>query len=259
MARSLLHDDTSEPDWAKFVTVKVGGTEPEFSSQTVDIDHAVTRDFLVHEDLFRANSPFFEAALGRDFIEAHDRIVKLPEHTPEAFQVYLRWVYARRIVIPITGDGEEMVKFSIMCRAYVLGDILQDVDFKDALIDAIIHRVLLDYYWPSKEAKYVYENTIKDAPLRRLLAAMTAADGLGVWDGNLEHLINSVYGEEAQKYNTVEFLCDVMRLMHERMEASTSRRSAEDEDDELEWFEKTCRYHEHIEGKCYTTRIGVGE
>lgn len=173
---------------------------------------------MVYEDLFRAQSPFFEAALGRDFIEAETRVVKLREHTPEAFDVYLRWVCSHRVFIPgktiglarADDDSEdenaktvekETKYFSIVCRAYILGDVLQDSDFKDALIDAFIEEVSSCFSWPTKEAKYVYDNTIKDANLCRVLAEMAAGRmGLRV----LAECGDAFFEDAAQKYGTVD-------------------------------------------------------
>lgn len=44
--------------------------------------------FVVHEDLIRARSPFFEAALGRDWKEASEKLVPLPDDSPDAFAIY---------------------------------------------------------------------------------------------------------------------------------------------------------------------------
>lgn len=129
--------------------------------------------------------------------------------------------------------------------------------FQDALVDAFIHQVLEDVYWPTEEAKYVYENTIKDAPLRRVFAAMTAADNMVAWFDDPDFYGESVYGEAAQNHSTVEFLCNVMRLLNKRLMAGYSFPMNEDEDHELKWYQKTCRYHEHVEGKCYRARYGI--
>lgn len=137
--------------------------------------------------------------------------------------------------------------FSVLCRAYILGDILQDVDFKDALVDVFIHQVMRCTGWPSEEARYVYGNTMKDAPLRRVLAAFTAADVLrsGYFD-KPGIMGEGLYWEAAQKYSTVEFLCDVLRLVDKRLNPG----GGEQEEDQLQWHEDTCRYHEHEEGQC---------
>lgn len=242
--------------------MRVGGSTPEVSSQTVDIDYTITRDFLVYEDIFRQQSPFFEAALGRDFKEAHDRVVKLPEHTPEAFEIYLRWVYSSRIVVPNEADDNESeaskAMVSLLCRSYVLGDILQDVDFKDALVDAFIQKTSSSGYLPTEEAKYVYGNTIEGAPLHRVFATLSAEECVGFTEGNKSTIYGDfVWGKNEQQYSTVEFLCDVMKLVERRLNPGAFPGS--DENHGVKWDEKTCRYHEHKEGICYKARIGVRE
>jgi len=38
------------------VAVKVGGSKPEIATQTIDIDHGITRSFPVYEDVNHARS-----------------------------------------------------------------------------------------------------------------------------------------------------------------------------------------------------------
>ncbi|KAE9974747.1 hypothetical protein Vi05172_g6607 [Venturia inaequalis] len=257
---SPFSDAARELDWSKLITVEVGGTEPEVSSQTVNIDYGVTRTFSVYEDLFRAQSPFFEAALGRDFIEAKDRVVKLPEHTPEAFDVYLRWTYSYRIFIPgmigCTDSGNDMKTvncteternvFSIICRAYILGDVLQDSQFKDALMDALIEQTKECASWPTEEVKYVYGNTMSDAPIRCLLVSMAGTGCVGrSWLGQRG---GDFYDEADRKYSTIDFLCDVMRIADERLRGVVNN---------LRWREETCRFHEHGPRECYKAKLGI--
>ncbi|QDS75898.1 hypothetical protein FKW77_002513 [Venturia effusa] len=246
-----------EADWSKIVTVEVGGMQPEFGSQTVAIDYTATRTFFVYEDLFRAQSPFFEAALGRDFIEAKDRVVKLPEHTPDAFDVYLRWANSYQIFVPgmegrsCHSDDEkntqhEIMIFSLFCRAYVLGDVLQDSDFKDALIDAFIEEVALREGWPTKEARYVYENTMRDAPMRHVLAAMAATGCLGEFDQEIRG--DDFCNESAREFGNIDFFCDVLKIADQMLSKTTGT---------IAWHEETCRFHEHKSGPCYSIRAGI--
>lgn len=56
-------------------------------------------DFTVHEALIRKESPFFEAAMARDWKEASTRLVIMEEDTPDVFRLYINWIYTHRIYI----------------------------------------------------------------------------------------------------------------------------------------------------------------
>lgn len=86
------------------------------------------------------------------------------------------------------------------------------MDFKDALIDAFIQRVSESFDRPTKEAKYVYESTIKDTPLRRVLVDMTADCHKGMTKLVAYDCANSIgdgakwLGDTAREYYTIDFL-----------------------------------------------------
>lgn len=78
----------------------VGGTIPEAPSQTgTNCDNGAEKTYVVHEAIVRAESPFFEAALSKEWQESKERIVRLPKQYPEAFDVYIGWVYSGKIII----------------------------------------------------------------------------------------------------------------------------------------------------------------
>lgn len=147
-------------DWEKLITVRVG--DPSEPSKQ--------KDFAVHESHIRLQCPFFEAALGRDWKEAEERVVLLPEYEPDSFRIYLGWLYQKRITISPTVKTKPSVKCRHrLCRAYLLGDFLQDLEFKDAIIDALIDLALdLNIYFGTGIG-FLYENTSAGSPLRRLV------------------------------------------------------------------------------------------
>lgn len=55
------------------------------------------QEFLIHESVIRSESPFFEAVLSRDWKEAKEKLVSLPQAAPDAFRIYVDWMYSRRI------------------------------------------------------------------------------------------------------------------------------------------------------------------
>lgn len=134
------HAKLRSSDWNKFITIQVGGSKPEFPSQTFESDYTETKTFLVHETQIRTPSLFFEAALGREWKESEERLVKLPHEDPEVFELCLRWVYSHRIVLQPAQQNprDKMPACSLLARAYVLADVLEDIDAKDSLIDALV-------------------------------------------------------------------------------------------------------------------------
>ncbi|KAH7068220.1 hypothetical protein BKA63DRAFT_581619 [Paraphoma chrysanthemicola] len=99
-------------------------------------------DFSVHDNLLRLFSPFFEAALGRDWKESQERIVKLPNCNVHAFRVYFQWLYTAQLHTKFqfnqTSPSDGQWEWGNLVKAYLLGDYLQDIDFKDSLIDTMI-------------------------------------------------------------------------------------------------------------------------
>jgi len=226
-----------DSDWTKLFSVIVGGSAPEAPSQPITFDSTITKTYVVHESLFREASPFFEAAIGREWKEAEDRAVKLPEHTPEAFEIYLRWVYAHRILqpSPIVSLDNILVNVHNLSRAYVLGDVLLDPDFKDAIIDALSILCAANTWIPFNEAKYLYENTQKGALIQLWIVRRSKQ--------NEDVLTTSMHEENSRKYLTVDFLCDIRELSDEWISLAPN---------------DTCVYHEHGESKlCYKIKYGI--
>lgn len=86
--------------------------------------------------------------------------------------MYLRWAYSHRIVVSReSGRASGRRNYSsILCRTYVLGDILLDSDFKDAVLDVLSQYCVGYGDWiPHDEARYIYGNTRGAAPLRTWL------------------------------------------------------------------------------------------
>ncbi|GIZ48638.1 hypothetical protein CKM354_001169000 [Cercospora kikuchii] len=77
------------PDRSTGGTLKRIYESGEWSDLTIS---TATRDFRVHKNIVCPACPFFEAALTRDFQEAHTGVVKLPE-SAETVDGMLRFIY----------------------------------------------------------------------------------------------------------------------------------------------------------------------
>lgn len=149
--------------------------------------------FIIHEDLIRQNSPFFEAAVSKDWKESRKRKVRLPEERKGVFSVYQHWVYAKRIragdIPKQYKDGEYLkhgtakcnkiwafidTRLELLVSAYVLGDRLRDPNFSDAIIDAVITIERNYNVKPILLTRTISQNTPDGSPLRRLVVGTTA-------------------------------------------------------------------------------------
>jgi hypothetical protein len=96
-----------------------------------------TVDFSVHEQLICTHSPFFANALNGSWAEADSRVVPLPDDAPPTFAVYRTWLYTGLLACTNGSDSDE---WELLACAYVLGEKLQDSDFKDTVIDAMVEK-----------------------------------------------------------------------------------------------------------------------
>lgn len=155
-------------DWTKTIIVPVGSSQADElgSKITTDIE-----DFVVHETAIRRHSPYFEAALNKPiFKEALEHLVPLSYHDPESFKLYLGWIYSHEINISSL-DNKDTAKAvgDSLIRAYILGDFLLDLDFKDAIIDAVNEvQEEADGYLRAC-LPLAYAHTAEKSPLRRII------------------------------------------------------------------------------------------
>jgi len=120
------------------------------------------QDFTIHEALIRKESPFFEAALSRDWKEGEEKLVPMPEDRPDTFRLYVHWIYSRRIFLEPFSDPDNQNRskhLDHLIRAYILGDKLLDLDFQDAIIDILINTSIEWYAYPVNHTLLAFQNT----------------------------------------------------------------------------------------------------
>ena len=90
-------------------------------------------------------SPFFTAALDGPFSEATSRKVTLPEDEPDAFALFVRWLYVGKIgCMPVaTQVGLNKTYYAVsktLVQACIFGDKLGCLTFQDlAMLELIKH------------------------------------------------------------------------------------------------------------------------
>ncbi|KAL9095494.1 MAG: hypothetical protein Q9165_002365 [Trypethelium subeluteriae] len=195
--------------------------------------------FIIHENALRSKSPFFEAALSKPWAEARERRVTLPEDDPEVFKLYVQWLYTDRIHCSTppgnNSKGWDFIhEMDLIIKAYCLGEKLQDVAFKDSLIDSFIALRSLekDMWLPHLPiTKFLWENTPKGSSMRRLVVDYY------VW-------LHAADATQVKQSDCLEFLQDfVAGLLQHRGNPIFERAPF--------CKESTCAYHEHGTKACY--------
>lgn len=165
----------------------------------------------------------------------------LPDDSPSTVNLYAQWLYSKSIPSrnsPGQDYNDSIAEHSLLIKAFIFGEKIQDGHFKDALIDALIHAVdtpdqngeLL--YPEAWMVECVYQGTPEGCPFRRLLVDM------------------HVFGESEwlNDEKNVDFLRDLgKRLIDVRkstVHLDPTRPSA-----------SSCQYHHHgTDNGCYSAR-----
>ena len=130
------------------------------------------------------------------------KTLNLPEDSADIVTDYVKWLYLREIpIVPHIANGlahkkrsDEAEQFFVqMTRAYIFGERIMDVKYKNAMFKAIFTaQIKFNLCMGTQSVTIVYEGTPSGSPLRRLIAADVAhhayddsKEGLG-WMKNLE-------------------------------------------------------------------------
>ena len=97
-----------------------------------------TAVFFAHESILTKGSVFFRTAMNGNWNTATSRQVELKSCTAEQFNFYLNWVYHEKLPVEEAKSKSSSDKTYLkLAHAYILGDLLQDTAFKDAVIDCV--------------------------------------------------------------------------------------------------------------------------
>lgn len=192
------------------------------------------QEFYVHEKLVRTNSKFFDTTLNKKWKEGQERVVKLPETAPRDFKIWVKFLYTGRVFLRddraqvVMEDGTfESEEYGVWDSCYALGDFLQDTDFKDALIDALIEGMATTVDYPLEVANCIYPYSGKGSAHRSL-----AIDVLvNIWDRKLYKTLS----------HPQEFLQDVLIEIGPKLEEGIGNVPGK------VFFKgiNTCKYHDH--------------
>lgn len=210
-------------------------------------------EYRAHEALLSEGSEFFASASKEEWKEGQEHRIPPPDDSPSVVDLYVQWTYAGRIISRKvraeedsgTVDGRNAHEFDLLVGGFVFGEKVQDGDFKDAVIDALIHTIAtpddegIRWYPTKKWVTMAYTGTPEGSPLRKFLVDMFTFNGEDKW----------LEGED-----NVEFLVDVgQRLLAERKRADRKKQQPQDPTGPKA---SSCQYHHHGQGdRCYSEKI----
>jgi len=189
--------------------------------------------------------------------------VDLPEDSPKAFNMYLQWLYLRKLVIDNIGlehpeaicqatsseedqaeeakalkvQGEQEQK--LLVDAYVLGDKVGDFDFADAAIDALIDSAESTWFWPATHSLAIYQRTSESSALRRFFTDLYVFVFDAGWNGT-----------EVEELSRDALYDITKRFLQAKMERELNGKY-------MPWKENPCVYHHHVKTNqpCYKTKL----
>ena len=230
--RRLSHDLKNSSISGDVVTVLVGSER---------------KKFVIHEQPLRSSSRFFEAALSRGWKENTEKKVSLSEETPDLFEIYALWTYTRKL---FTEDKTQAMEsnqypYARLAGLYNIGARLQDQQFQDATVDAILSETKVQRggqsYLPSHEViPIIYENTLPGDCARRLIVDICVRN----------RFTNQIKTDRGEAY--LQFAADVALVSLSDSYRRSEVRTIEEDGG-------TCKYHHHGEKEdCYSKKLKDG-
>lgn len=96
----------------KTITIRVGAEN----------DDVEVEELSCHKPLLEEGSPFFRAALDKQWREGQNVEIGLPEDEPDMVAAYISWLYDGEIDPPSSFDAEEDITYPYLAKLYVFGE-----------------------------------------------------------------------------------------------------------------------------------------
>lgn len=203
-------------------------------------------EFFMHESLLSKNSSVFALATKKEWKEGQEHRVALPNYTSQVVNLYLQWLYSGHILsreFPEENYNPNGAEFGLLIDAFIFGEKMRDGNFKDAIIDAMIHSFAtrdmqgVRFYSTPSRLNHAWQGTPAGSPLRKLLVDMTILYGNSAWLSGSEN---------------IEFLTELgKRLLDEKR-----MRTPQDPTSPISPMFNSCQYHHHHgkDTECYSRR-----
>ncbi|PNP57774.1 hypothetical protein THARTR1_01932 [Trichoderma harzianum] len=226
-------------DIAQLRTYKHGALDLRGRALSVTVGSSDPVTFSVHETLICRTSDYFKTAMKAHWETSTSGSITLKEEDPEIFEIYLHWLYFE--ILPVRNDSpglEGNIEYVQLAKSYALGEFLQDINFKDAALDAILIKTRSkasdgQSWIPfGSTIRHIYEGTPESSAARRLFVDLYTYHGHGDW------LTNWANKDDLPK----QFLLDLaIAVLTQRSRPSNS----------LAQDKGACEYHEHGPNSCY--------
>ena len=130
--------------------------------------------FILHHDAVCSKSKFFRAACSERWLEGQERIVRLPEAKPVAFQEYCRWIYYGQVAdgtcTMTSSNIEKLGETQRLIDLYLLGDQLDDTQLRNQANIKLFKSLQNANTMPSiAQMELVWDSTTRGSSLRKLL------------------------------------------------------------------------------------------
>lgn len=142
--------------------------------------------FTVHKDFICNKSLFFKTACSKDWKEAHERVVSLPETALAMFAAYLDWGYVGNVESGelfqrIFSDTDLAKEMDEHIEFYLLADFIQDTKLAVRIVVSLMSKLEQTKQHDSLPGvnllKHVYDNTGIRSLLRRVLVDVAITKG----------------------------------------------------------------------------------
>ena len=133
--------------------------------------------FYVHEDILFNASSVFKAGFDREFKEAIERSMSLPEDNVDDVQRLIQWLYQKKFDLPSYEKvhGAKDPHWMSLAKLYIFADKFAVAGLKNGIIDKLFEMKQKGHSAPGLEViTHVYENTTRASSLRKLLVANLA-------------------------------------------------------------------------------------
>lgn len=142
--------------------------------------------FRVHRDLLCDESPFFKAAFAKEFKEASEGILDLPEDDVDTFDRFIQWMYSGEYGLSggFETHAEADERYNQLARLYILADKLQVPRLKNDVVNKFFEVKVKARCVPRcSTVSYIFKNSLNSSLLRKLMVDWYAWDVDLVWYG----------------------------------------------------------------------------
>ena len=179
----------------------------------------------------------------KEWKEGQDRAVELPDSEVDIFKIWVKWIYTGRLFLTIKDDvhreQEKVInhEWTRWSKSYAMADYLQDPDYKDAAIDALIDGVY-DIGAPFLLASYIYPYSPNQSAHRKLAV-----------DLFVKYWNRKSMGRDMN--HPRQFIIDVFNVIGPALERGIKVSSPQD----MFSGSDICKYHDHGPDKpCYRAK-----